>query len=110
MINLIYSGLITLAVTVLAFILKTVYNENRELKHKKDQAAHDREKALENGVVCLLRVKLIEYHSKYMEEKCISLHGYENWKLMYNAYHTLGGNGMIEHLKNDIEELKMKKC
>ena len=105
----IITGMVSLAVMMLAFLLQSQIKENKALKQEKEQATKEREKALENGVVCLLRVKLIEYHAKYMEMGYITTHAYENWMLMYEAYKALGGNGMIDHMKDEIEELHFKK-
>ena len=90
---------------MLVFFLQYFIRENARLKREKETAHKQRETALEDGVVCLLRVKLIEYHAKYMELGYISSHAYENWMLMYKAYKALGGNGMIDHMKAEIEEL-----
>jgi hypothetical protein len=90
---------------MLIFLLQSFVRENRELKQEKERKQAEREDALENGVVCLLRVKLIEYHGKYTNRNEISSNGYENWNLMFNAYKKLGGNGMIDHMKKEIEEL-----
>lgn len=106
--NYIFSALASLAVAILAFLLQSFIKENRELKKHKDEEEQNKEKAIENGVVCLLRVKMIEYHTKYIEAGAISSHGYENWMMMYAAYKQLGGNGMIEHMKDEIEELHIK--
>ena len=104
--------IITIATSVvsamLVFLLQYFIRENIRLKREKEKADKDREQALENGVVCLLRVKLIEYHAKYMELGHISSHAFENWMLMYKAYKALGGNGMIDHMKAEIEELHIK--
>jgi hypothetical protein len=108
MTTIIYSGLVSVAVAMLTFILQNLIKENHRLKMEKDEAEQTRSKALENGVLCLLRMKLIEYHSKYMEDGAISLHGYQNWILMYEAYTGLGGNGMMKHMRNDIEDLRLK--
>lgn len=101
--------IVTIAVSVasamLAFILQSVIRENRKLKQEQEERHTQRETALENGVVCLLRVKLIEYHSKYMQLGYISSNGLRNWLLMYEAYKALGGNGMVDHMKDEIEEL-----
>lgn len=101
---------------MLVFLLQAAIKENRQLKHEKDvqqiereTALAARETALENGVVCLLRVKLIEYHAKYMKLGYISSHALENWLLMYKAYKALGGNGMIDHMKQEIEELHIEE-
>lgn len=104
-----FTILVSLASAMLAFILQTVMRENRELKREKDKKLSQREKALENGVVCLLRVKLIEYHSKYIQRGAISSHALQNWLMMYEAYKALGGNGMVDHMKEEIEELHIEQ-
>lgn len=104
----IFSGLTSLAVAMLAFILQSVIKENKKLKKEKKENQEQTDDAIRDGVTCLLRIKLIEYHDRYMNEQSISSHGYENWKLMYKAYKALGGNGMIEHMKDEIEELRLR--
>ncbi len=61
------------------------------------------------GTMLLLRVQLIEYHSKYMEKGYIPSYAYKNFDEMYEAYHDLGGNGMVTHMKDQIETLKIDK-
>ena len=104
----IYSGLVSVAVAMLTFVLQGIVRENRRLKKEKEEMLEKEENALKEGVLCLLRDGLIKAHEKYMKQECITLHGYENWKMMYKAYHNLGGNGMIDHMKEDIEDLKMR--
>ncbi len=105
----ILTGTVSLAVAILAFLLQSVIKENRQLKKEKEEKLNERQTALENGVVCLLRVKLIEYHTKYMKMGCIASYALQNWLLMYNAYKSLGGNGMIDHMKVEIEELHIEQ-
>lgn len=65
------------------------------------------------GTMLLLRVQLIEYHDKYMALGEIPSYAYENFCEMYEAYHALGGNGMVTKMKEEIEELHLnlkKKC
>lgn len=57
----------------------------------------------------LNRVQLIEYHDKYMRLGDIPSYAYENFMEMYDAYHALGGNGMITKMMHEIEELHLKK-
>jgi hypothetical protein len=83
---------------MLVFVLQGIIRENNRLKKEKEQTLEEREKALENGVVCLLRVKLIEYHAKYMELGYITTHAYENWMLMYKAYKAMKGNSFIDEI------------
>ena len=61
------------------------------------------------GTMLLLRVQLIEYHRKYMQIGDIPSYAYENFSEMYEAYHALGGNGMITKMKQEIDELHIKR-
>lgn len=59
-------------------------------QQKKDKNANER------GTMLLLRVQLIEYHTKYMRLGEIPSYAYQNFEEMYEAYHDLGGNGMVK--------------
>ena len=72
-------------------------------EQKKDRDANSR------GTMLLLRVQLIEYHDKYMEQGDIPSYAYENFVEMYKAYHSLGWNGMITKMYEEIQELHLKK-
>lgn len=72
-------------------------------KQKKDRDANSK------GTMLLLRVQLIEYHDKYTILGSIPFYAYENFCEMYEAYHELGGNGMITKMKEEIDELHLKK-
>jgi len=71
---------------------------------KKDRDANTK------GTMLLLRVQLIEYHDRYMTLGAIPSYAYENFCEMYEAYHKLGGNGMITKMKEEIEELHLGKA
>lgn len=60
------------------------------------------------GTMLLLRVQLIEYHDKYMEIGEIPSYAYDNFVEMYDAYHSLGGNGMVTKMYAEIQELHLK--
>ena len=70
---------------------------------KKDRDANSK------GTMLLLRVQLIEYHDKYMSLGSIPSYAYESFCEMYNAYHKLGGNGMITKMMHEIEELHLRE-
>lgn len=72
-------------------------------KQKKTRDANSK------GTMLLLRVQLIEYHSKYMKRGEIPSYAYQNFVDMYNAYHELGGNGMITKMYEEINELHFKQ-
>ena len=82
---------------VLGYIVWLLKNQ------KRDRDANSK------GTMLLLRVQLIEYHSKYMQIGDIPSYAYENFCEMYEAYHALGGNGMITKMMHEIEELHLKK-
>ena len=72
-------------------------------EQKKDRDANSK------GTMLLLRVQLIEYHDKYVALGEIPSYAYDNFVEMYNAYHTLGGNGMITKMYNEIQSLHLQK-
>lgn len=82
-----------------------------DTKERNDRIAKETEERLANskGTMLLLRVQLIEYHDKYMMLGDIPSYAYENFMEMYDAYHALGGNGMITKMMHEIEELHLKK-
>ncbi|MFI3172790.1 MAG: hypothetical protein R3Y58_10580, partial [Eubacteriales bacterium] len=79
----------------------------RKLTAEKRTKETEKEQGIQEGVVCLLRIQLIEYHAKYMELKKIPNYVYESFKSMYKAYHALGGNGLVTRMMEDIEELEI---
>ena len=66
----------------------------QDAKERDERIAEERKKRDANsaGTMLLLRVQLIEYFCE-----------------MYEAYHRLGGNGMITKMKQEIEELHLKQ-
>ena len=82
---------------VLGYIVWLLQNQ------KKDRDANSK------GTMLLLRVQLIEYHDKYMALGEITSYAYENFTEMYEAYHKLGGNGMITKMYEEIRELHLKR-
>ena len=62
------------------------------------------------GTMLLLRVQLIEYHDKYMKLGEIPSYAFDNFVEMYNAYHALGGNGMVTKMYDEIQALHLGKA
>lgn len=65
--------------------------------------------AQEQGIMLLLRVQLIEYHDKYMKKGSIPSYAYQNFEEMYECYHDLGGNSMVEKMNEEIKQLRLKQ-
>ena len=72
-------------------------------RQKKDRDANSK------GTMLLLRVQLIEYHSRYTALGEIPSYAYQNFIEMYEAYHELGGNSMVTKMKEEIEDLHLKR-
>ena len=104
----IFGGLISFAFAMLGFVLQSVIKENSKLKKAKEEAETKEQTAIKEGLQCMLRDRLIELHGKYTKRESISAHGLQNWMLMYKAYKTLGGNGLIDHMEEEVEDLPIE--
>lgn len=102
--TLIFSIVSSVVSAMLVFVLQSTVKENRRLKQKKAE----REEALAEGMVCVLRKHLMDEHEKWMAKNYITPTALENGLAMYHAYKGLGGNGMIDHMNDDIAELQVK--
>lgn len=89
-----YSVVLPAALGYIVWLLK---------RQKKDRDANSK------GTMLLLRVQLIEYHDRYMALGEIPSYAYENFCEMYDAYHSLGGNGMITKMYEEVQELHLRK-
>lgn len=100
---------ITIALSVisgtLVYIVNNLLKENHSLRERKKEDEENRDKALTEAILCLLRVKLIEYHDKYVAEGHIPSYARENWSKMFKAYSALGGNGLIVGMNEEIKKL-----
>lgn len=88
---------------------KKTKKKDGEERDERIKAECEHRKANSRGTMLLLRVQLIEYHDRYMKKGDIPSYAYENFIEMYDAYHKLGGNGMVTKMKQEIEELHLKK-
>lgn len=112
---MIISAAIGLGFSMIGFKWQSAIKENKALKaqmeaekKEKAQEAKDKEKAYKNAILCLLRTELIKIYDKCIDRDYITASEYENGMSMYHAYKDLGGNGLIEHMKDEIEELNLK--
>lgn len=106
----------SVASAMLVFILQSQIKENKKLRESQEKEKEterkkqeERVKALENGVLCLLRKELIAEHEKWTERGYITSKALENGLLMYAAYTELGGNGMMKQMKEEVQSLPIKE-
>ena len=84
--------------------------QQKDAIERNKRIADENEKRDANSAgTMLLRVQLIEYHDRYMKIGSIPSYAYENFCQMYEAYHRLGGNGMVEKMHEEIQELHLKR-
>lgn len=93
---------------MLIFVLQSVIKENKKMKREKEATDNARTAAIENGLVCILRKHLMDEHEMWTAKGYITPKALESGLLMYKAYKTLGGNGMIDHMEEEIQELPIR--
>ena len=69
----------------------------------------NKNEATQNGVKALLRDRIIATYDLYMDKGYMPIYARENLDEMYKEYKKLKGNGVIDHLKDELNELPTKK-
>lgn len=106
--TIIISIVTTVVSTILGFILKSKIKENQRLKREKEELEAKQDNAMRDAMICILRTHLMNIHDECMDRGSIKSKELENGILMYKAYKTLGGNGMIDHMDDEIQHLPIK--
>lgn len=104
--------ILTALLGYIVWLLKEQKNQKKIDKEERDTRIEAEKQLREKnsrGTMLLLRVQLIEYHDKYMELGEIPSYAYDNFNDMYDVYHSLGGNGMVTKMKQEIEELHLRR-
>ena len=68
-----------------------------------------KQKIEREAILSLLRSELITMHGRYMGKEEIPIYAQENVQHMYEAYHSLGGNGTVTKLVHEIMALPTRK-
>jgi hypothetical protein len=71
-------------------------------QQKKDRSANSK------GTMLLLRGQLKAYHKEYMQRGWITSEELADYLEMYDAYHSLGGNGVATKWQEDIKGLEVR--
>ena len=61
------------------------------------------------GVQALLRDRLYSTYLKYAEKGYAPIYARENFENMYNQYHTLGANGVMDDIYRKFMDLPLEK-
>ena len=76
-----------------------------KLVHSKLVAQSRKTKALEEGVQALLRDRLYQMYAHYMEKGSAPIYARENFENMYQKYHELGANGVMDDYYKKFMEI-----
>lgn len=107
--QIVMNTFITCIGTIAVFISQSLWKENRALKMRNQINSKNEHKITKEALCCLLRKELISDHDKYIEREEIPSYAYENYCRMYDSYHNLGGNGLITGMKEEIDNLPIKR-
>lgn len=66
-------------------------------------------KAIEGGLQALLRAELIRSHDHYTTKGYMPIYARENYDNCYKHYKTLGADGVIDDLVNEVHSLPIKR-
>lgn len=72
---------------------------------KRVKKLDDENKAVQRGVQALLRCKLYSMYNRYNEQGFAPLYAKESFKNMYEQYHNLGKNGVMDNVFTRFMEL-----
>ena len=67
-------------------------------------------KILEKAQQAQMRSQLLEQYHLYMSDGWISEEHMEDWENQYQAYHSLGENGVLDRRREALLELPNFKC
>lgn len=86
---------------------KSLLTEVNRLKSERRREADTERRAMKDGVLALLRIQMFEYYKAYLlDSGSIDAVSYDNWADMFEVYSTLGGNGTIAKINEDIKRLR----
>lgn len=92
------SGVLT---SVIGMTLKALYKNIKENE--------TRTTAVCLGVQALLRDRLIWTYNKYNDKGYAPIYAKENFENMYDQYHSLGANGVMDEIHEKFKELPTEK-
>lgn len=103
LIGVIFNAAVTICVGVMVAKLTGMVSRS-ESRHNEDLLASlERERAMEAGMLAILRRELVDSYRRYVVEKHpMSVERSEEITACYEAYHRLGGNGTGEKMYKAI--------
>lgn len=98
--------------SVVNIILSTVLNNKKLRKKQLDEQTCDifkRIKVLELASQAILRDRLYAEYNRLIDRGYATYDEKENFENMYKNYHSLGSNGVMDHIREEVTELPTKQ-
>ena len=90
-------ALFGLILTGLSFLVRRLFQEAKN--------ARKATSAVQTGIRCMLRDRIIHSYENYVRLGCCPLSVRESLEEMHVAYKALGGNGAVDHIVAEMNEL-----
>lgn len=98
--------------SVVNMVLSTILNNKKVRKKQLDEQTCDifkRIKVLELASQAILRDRLYFEYNRLIDQGYATYDEKENFENMYKNYHSLGSNGVMDHIREEVNELPTKQ-
>ena len=97
----IFNAIISVALGALGGAIKYSYTQSK----KRYTAVQAENQALKLGMQALLRDRLLSNYKAYALQGYVEPDDKDNWLNLYNQYHSLGANGVMDSVKIKFMDL-----
>lgn len=91
--------------SIIVFVFSRIMNN----LHNRLEKSENETNSLKLGVQALLRAQMINDYNRWSEKGYAPIYAKENFENMWNQYHNLGANGVMNNLHQKFLELPTKK-
>ena len=91
--------------SIIVFVFSRIMNK----LHDHLEKSEDKTNGLRLGVQALLRAQMINDYNLWHEKGYAPIYAKENFENMWNQYHNLGANGVMDNLHQKFLELPTNK-
>lgn len=102
---------------LLSAVIISLYKDNKRLRKDRKKLRVDNEeknkllmKAIASGVCSLLRERMKSIYQDVINKGYITSAQREVWEKCFKSYITLGGNGIIKDMNEEIRDVKIREA
>ncbi len=109
--NIVVLAVNCIITTVLGILINKFANKLDKIKKEEEAEKEEinaKNRAIEEGLVALLRNELVRRYREYETVGEISILDKENFEDMFEQYENLGGNGTMKKMAKDVLNLPIK--